>query len=553
MDEAAKPSQGKLVLITIAKIIGVLASIYFFLMGLDMMGSSFLVLGGKGAGDLFTIVDNPITGLMVGILATVLVQSSSTSTSIVVGLVGAGQVSVKYAIPIIMGANIGTSVTNTIVSMAHAGERLELERAFSGATVHDMFNFLSVLVMLPEEVIIGAIAGEGGLLYYISKGITEAVVGPETDVTFTSPTKFIVAPFTDLFVDPNKDVTKSLSLGAPKAHAMPTGLTGSCPSTMDCSNYFCVSSSMSKNWKKVDKDAYEVLAECSTYFPLLNHGCGSDTCYLEADKFYAQSIEAGTILDGGAFSGMGDIAGGIFGLIFSLIIVTATLFCLVKLLHSLIMGTAKKVIMRATNMNDYVAILVGLAITFIVQSSSVTTSTLTPLCGVGVLPVHKMFPMTLGANIGTTFTSMLAAVAVMKPDSLQIAFVHLLFNIFGILIWFPVPFMRRIPVKAACLLGFYASYWRLVPLIYILVMFVALPGVALAISLLYGASIAGGVVVTLLALGVVAGLIAWWWKDGCYRVVSKEQREERAAEIAAEMGEKPQAETPVVPVAAWEA
>ena len=111
------------------------------------MGSSFLVLGGKGAGDLFTIVDNPITGLMVGILATVLVQSSSTSTSIVVGLVGAGQVSVKYAIPIIMGANIGTSVTNTIVSMAHAGERLELERAFSGATVARSAN-INVMAFL---------------------------------------------------------------------------------------------------------------------------------------------------------------------------------------------------------------------------------------------------------------------------------------------------------------------------------------------------------------------------------------------------------------------
>ncbi|OLP93155.1 Sodium-dependent phosphate transport protein 2A [Symbiodinium microadriaticum] len=94
-------------------------------------------------------------------------------------------------------------------------------------------------------------------------------------------------------------------------------------------------------------------------------------------------------------------------------------------------------------------------------------------------------------------------------------------------------------IVAACLLGFYASYWRLVPLIYILVMFVAVPGVVLAISLLYGASIAGGIVVTLLALGVVAGFIAWWWMGGCYKVVSKEQREERAAEMAAEMGEKP--------------
>ncbi|OLP77598.1 hypothetical protein AK812_SmicGene42329 [Symbiodinium microadriaticum] len=64
-------------------------------------------------------------------------------------------------------------------------------------------------------------------------------------------------------------------------------------------------------------------------------------------------------------------------------------------------------------------------------------------------------------------------------------------------------------------------------------------GVVLAISLLYGASIAGGIVVTLLALGVVAGFIAWWWMGGCYKVVSKEQREERAAEMAAEMGEKP--------------
>ena len=96
--EAGKPqSQAEFILYTTLRIIGVLASIYMFLMGLDMMGSSFLVLGGKGAGDLFTIVDNPVTGLMVGIIATVLVQSSSTSTSIVVGLVGAGQVSVSAA------------------------------------------------------------------------------------------------------------------------------------------------------------------------------------------------------------------------------------------------------------------------------------------------------------------------------------------------------------------------------------------------------------------------------------------------------------------------
>ena len=127
MDEAAKPSQAQVVLITIAKVIGVLASIYFFLMGLDMMGSSFLVLGGKGAGDLFTIVDNPVTGLMVGILATVLVQSSSTSTSIVVGLVGAGQVTVKYAAALldyllVVAAGL-SSVFRYEVFSSHQGSR----------------------------------------------------------------------------------------------------------------------------------------------------------------------------------------------------------------------------------------------------------------------------------------------------------------------------------------------------------------------------------------------------------------------------------------------
>ena len=126
------------------------------------------------------------------------------------------------------------------------------------------------------------------------------------------------------------------------------------------------------------------------------------------------------------------------------------------------------------------------------------------LVGIGVLPVKKMLPMTLGANIGTTFTSMFAALAVMKFDSIQIAFCHLLFNIIGILVWFPVPMARMVVIKAACTLGFYASYWRFVPLIYILTMFVAVPGISLAISLLYTASVAAGIVVTLLALAGVA-------------------------------------------------
>ena len=567
--EAKEQSAGVFAMMVTLKIIGVLISLYLFLFGLDLMGGSFSALGSKGAGNLFTFSDNPIAGLMVGILATVLVQSSSTSTSIVVGLVGADVLAVRQAIPIIMGANIGTSVTNTIVSMAHAGDRIELERAFSGATVHDMFNMLSVLTLLPLEIIIGAISGEGGLLYYISLGLTEAALGGgESDLTFPSPTKEIVSPFTKLFLNKNKDTQKALSFGAPTAESCGT----------DCTK-FCVSSSVSKAWAKVAKDAYSTaLTACTGTVT-----CDSGTCYTNADTFYTEHIETGRTIKGGFLKDAGDVAGGIIGLILSLIVLCGALIVMVKLLHSLVMGQAKKVIMRGTKMNDYLAILVGLGLTIVVQSSSVTTSALTPLVGIGVLPVYKMLPMTLGANIGTTFTSMFAALAVMKKSSIQIAFCHLLFNIIGILIWFPVPVMRRVVVQAACTLGFYASYWRLVPLIYILVasfqspiavflfdcgspffqigtveilasrsssfghmvrpinstakvMFVAVPGLGLLISVLYSASVAGGVVVTLLALGALGGLIFWWYKFGCYKVVSQEERDARKAEMAEEMG-----------------
>eukprot|EP00435_Cladocopium_sp_Y103_P017635 s2569_g4.t1 len=523
MAEEKEQSAGEFALFVTLKILGVLLSLYLFLFGLDLMGGSFSALGSKGAGNLFTFSNNPIAGLMVGVLATVLVQSSSTSTSIVVGLVGADVLKVTQAIPIIMGANIGTSVTNTIVSMAHAGNRLELERAFSGATVHDCFNMISVLTLLPLEIIIAAITGEGGLLYFISKGLTDAIIGGggESDLRFPSPTKEIVSPFTKLFLSKDKNTIKALSFGAPEAQ--------SCGA--DCTKY-CVSKDVSKAWKKVGKkvaeDAYETfLVACSGTVT-----CDSGSCYTNAGEFFDENIKTGRTIKGGFLKDAGDVAGGIIGLILSLLVLCGALIVMVKLLHSLVMGQAKKAIMKGTQMNDYLAILVGLGITIIVQSSSVTTSALTPLVGIGVLPVHKMLPMTLGANIGTTFTALFAALAVMKYGSLQIAFCHLLFNLTGIFIWFPIPMMRRVVLTAACTLGFYASYWRLVPLIYILVMFVAVPGICLLISLLYTASVAGGVIVTLLFLAAVAGLIFWWVKlGGCYKVVSLEEREARKADL----------------------
>lgn len=138
----------------IGKFILLLAFLYFFVCSLDVLSSAFQLVGGKVAGQFFSnnsIMSNPVAGLVIGVLVTVLVQSSSTSSSIIVSMVASSLLTVRAAIPIIMGANIGTSVTNTIVALMQAGDRSEFRRAFAGATVHDFFNWLSVLVLLPLE------------------------------------------------------------------------------------------------------------------------------------------------------------------------------------------------------------------------------------------------------------------------------------------------------------------------------------------------------------------------------------------------------------------
>merc|ERR1712242_89867 len=87
-------------------------------------------------------------------------------------------------------------------------------------------------------------------------------------------------------------------------------------------------------------------------------------------------------------------------------------------------------------------------------------------------PLIKMLPLTLGANIGTTCTALIASLVSLKFGAVQIALVHFFFNVVGILIWFPVPPMRRVPIKGAELLGLYASVYRAVPPLYILFAFV---------------------------------------------------------------------------------
>ena len=142
--------------------------VYLLICAVGMIGGGFKMSAGDQAKELFAFASNPFAGLVVGTVATALIQSSSTVTSIIVGLV-AGGLPVSIAVPMVMGANIGTSITNTIVSLGHVRAKEEFKRAFSAATVHDFFNLLSVVVFLPLEIMFGLLEKFGswmsGLFY----------------------------------------------------------------------------------------------------------------------------------------------------------------------------------------------------------------------------------------------------------------------------------------------------------------------------------------------------------------------------------------------------
>ncbi|XP_043768317.1 sodium-dependent phosphate transport protein 2A isoform X2 [Cervus elaphus] len=407
--------------VTLLKVPLMLCFLYLFVCSLDVLSSAFQLAGGKVAGDIFkdnAILSNPVAGLVVGILVTVLVQSSSTSTSIVVSMVSSGLLEVSSAIPIIMGSNIGTSVTNTIVALMQAGDRTDFRRAFAGATIHDCFNWLSVLVLLPLEA-------ATGYLHHITR-LVVASFNIRGGRDAPDLLKIITEPFTKLIIQ--------VPTPMPRAEA---------------------------NTSRMVRNA--TLEKCNHIFV--------DT-------------------------GLPDLAVGLILLAGSLALLCTCLILLVKMLNSLLKGQVAKVIQKVINTDfpspftwatGYFAMVVGASMTFVVQSSSVFTSAITPLIGLGVISIERAYPLTLGSNIGTTTTAILAALASPREklsSAFQIALCHFFFNISGILLWYPVP-CTRLPIRMAKALGKRTAKYRWFAVLYLLLCFLLLP------SMVFGLSMAG--------------------------------------------------------------
>jgi sodium-dependent phosphate cotransporter len=145
--------------------------LYGFLVAIETMSKAIKALtdagmlgGGGDDAQLFQGASNPFAGLALGVLFTVLVQSSSTTTATIVAVVGSGSLSVEHAVPMVMGANVGTTITNTLVSVGHVRQKREFFRAFSAATVHDFFNLMMVVILLPVEILTGFLARSAAAL-----------------------------------------------------------------------------------------------------------------------------------------------------------------------------------------------------------------------------------------------------------------------------------------------------------------------------------------------------------------------------------------------------
>ncbi|XP_042231637.1 sodium-dependent phosphate transport protein 2A-like isoform X2 [Homarus americanus] len=414
------------------KLVSLVTLLYLFICSLKLLASSFRLLGGRTASAVFQqsqLLSNPVVGLMMGVLVTVLVQSSSTSSSIIVSMVSANFLDVPTAIPIIMGANIGTSVTNTLVSIGQIGDREQFERAFAGAVVHDMFNWLCVMVLLPLEV-------TTGYLDHLTTAILSSVTLEHNNMKVELLSS-ITKPFTDKIITLDKSVLTGWTMKDP-AYENATLLQRLCPHPHNASQYV--------------------------------------TCQTVAAHLPLSDTGVGLVL-----------------LAASLLLLTICLIAIVKTLSSMLKGSVAGMVQHVLNANlprvpwltGYLAIIAGAIITFVLQSSSIFTSTLTPLVGLGMISVERVYPLTLGSNLGTTTTALLAALASdsasLRP-AIQIALVHLFFNVTGLLMWYPIPFMR-LPVRMALALGRITSKYRWFAAVYMVMTFCIVPLFVFVVSL----------------------------------------------------------------------
>lgn len=344
-----------------------LFSLFVFLISLALLSQSLRLLGGEQIQNIIAATSNPFIGLFIGLLTTAIIQKSSLTTSIVVAMVSANTLSLSNAVPIIIGANIGTTITAMLVSFAHITKKKEFKRAISTAAAHNLFNLFTALIFFPLEYFTNFLSN-------LSVAITH-----------------YIKPLSSIFLN--------------------AGLRGFMDLTVNPTHEFLFSL---------------FNANITVLLPL------SILLLFFSITVFTLSIKA--ILMGEAWIRLQNF---IFG----------------TPLRSLVWGTV---------------------LTGAMQSSSLTTSVTVSLVATRKVSLKNAFPFIIGANIGTTFTALLASIS-QSDAALSIAITHLSFNVLGAIVLFPFPFIRMIPFRLAQALGKLTMKNRIISLLYVLLIFFIIP------------------------------------------------------------------------------
>jgi sodium-dependent phosphate cotransporter len=133
----------------------VILSLLLFIFAIDLLTVSIGKVNSGLALEILQATKNPFISLFIGLLLTALIQSSSTVTASLVAIVASGNLTLQQAVPIVLGANIGTTLTSTLVSLSYLMDNKEFRRALSAGISHDFFNILTVILLFPLEIYFG--------------------------------------------------------------------------------------------------------------------------------------------------------------------------------------------------------------------------------------------------------------------------------------------------------------------------------------------------------------------------------------------------------------
>ena len=342
-----------------------LFALFIFLLALELMVGALKLIGEGRITEMLSGAANPFVGLFVGLLSTAIVQRSGLVTAMTVVLVGADILSLNNAVPIVMGANIGTTITCMIISMGHVTRKKEFRKAFAGSVLHVFFNVITALVLFPIE--------------YFWAGLTKL-------------SWFIVS-----FIESSKGLF-----------------------SIDLFSFVRV----------------------------------------------IQPISDGllTIFDFWLWGAV----------ILALLMLVGSLKAFSVLLKQLLVGKLFNRVESVVFATDNKALLFGTVTTALLQSSSFVTSFIVTLVASNRFSLKKAFPFIMGVNIGTTITALLASIG--KPQiALTLAMVHVLFNLVGVLLLYPIGAIRNGLVEAARRIGRASVQQRLLGFVYVLLVFFIIP------------------------------------------------------------------------------